>query len=154
MHMSDGKAWLAMGLGLDVAATLFISLDAFRSQRQTTEIYKVLTFITGLDVVNLRTKPAREAANNASEQAHASLQSDAPEEEKKQMSEVDELDQIDAMLVDAERTADQHNKEILQGQLNKVADDFSSRKYLVTAAIAAVFVGGVCEFIGGVVLGA
>ena len=98
MHMSDGKAWLAMGLGMDVAATLFISLDAFRSQRQTTEIYKVLTFITGLDVVNLRTQPAREAANNASEQAHASLQSDAPEEEKKQMSEVDELDQIDAML--------------------------------------------------------
>jgi hypothetical protein len=35
-----------------------------------------------------------------------------------------------------------------------VASEFDPRKYLVKAAIAAVFIGGVLEFIGGVVLGA
>lgn len=152
--MSDGEALLAVGLGLNVVATLFISLDAFRSQRQTTEIYEILAFTTGLDVVNRRTQPAREEADKRSEQARAALQSDTPEETKEPLPKLEELDELDAILIDAEKTADQNNREILQGQLDKVADDFSSRKYLVAAAIAAVFAGGVCEFIGGVVLGA
>jgi len=152
--MSDGKALLAVGLGLDVVATLFISLDAFRSQRQTTEVYDILAFITGLEVVSRRTQPAKEEADERSAQARAALQPDAPEEKKERVAKMKEFDQADVIHIDAEKIADQNNREMLQGQLNKVADDFSSRKYLVAAAIAAVFVGGVCEFIGGVVLGA
>jgi hypothetical protein len=152
--MSDGKVLLAVGLGLDVLATLFISLDAFRSQRQTTEIYEFLAFVTGLEVANRRTQPAKEEADRLSEQARAALQSDAPAEVKGLMAKLEELDQWDTILTTAAKTADQNNREMLQGKLNKVANDSSSRRYLVAAAIAAVFIGGICEFIGGVVLGA
>lgn len=151
--MSDDTVLLAVGLGLGVVATLFISLDAFRSQRQTTEIYEILGFITGLEVINRRTQPAREEADRRSAQARATLRSDAPGEQSELSSRLKELDQADTILIDAERAADQKNREILQVQLNKVADDFSSRRYLIAAAIVAVFVGGVCELIGGVVLG-
>jgi hypothetical protein len=152
--MSDGKALLAIGLGLDVLATLFISLDALRSQSQTTKIYEILAFITGFEVIDRRIQPAEDVADKLSKQARAAVQPDAPEEITALMAKLDELDEANIMLTVAARAADRNNREMLQGELETMADEFASRKYLVAAAIAAVFVGGVCEFIGGVVLGA
>ncbi len=152
--MSVGKVLLGVGLGLDVVATLFISLDAFRSQRQTAKIYEILAFITGLEMADRRTQPAKEKADELSKQARSAVQPDAPEEMKEIKSKLEKYDQMDVMLTIAKEVADQKNREILQGQLDKVASEFDSRKYLIKAAIAAVFVGGALEFIGGVVLGA
>jgi len=152
--MSGGKALLGVGLGLDVLATLFISLDALRSQRQTTKIYEILAFITGLEVTDRRTQPAKEEADKLSRQARAAAKPGTPEEIKALMSKSKEFDEWDVMLTVATKTADQKNREILQDQLDKMAGEFASRQYLIAAAIAAVFIGGVCEFFGGVVLGA
>lgn len=152
--MSDGKALLAIGLGLDVLATLFISLDALRSQGQTTKIYEILAFITGFEVVDRRIQPTEDAADKLTKQARAAVQPDAPEEVAALMAKLDELDEANIMLTVAAKTADRDNRELLQGELEKVADEFSSRRYLVAAAIGAVFMGGICELIGGVVLGA
>jgi hypothetical protein len=65
--MSVGKFLLGVGLGLDVVATLFISLGAFRSQRHTTKIYEILVFITGLEMADRRTNlPKRRRTSSPS----------------------------------------------------------------------------------------
>ncbi|MGH2938682.1 MAG: hypothetical protein ACRDPE_11250 [Solirubrobacterales bacterium] len=143
---------VAIGLSLEIFATLFISLDAFSSQRQTVKIYEVLDWLTGLEVIGLRTKPATETADNLSAEADARLRAvGVPEGEETLVSARQELEQMHAITLSAEKEAELRNKEIFQDKLAKVSEDFSSRKNLIAAAIALVVVGGVCELVGGLV---
>lgn len=147
--MSDGKLLIALGLGLEITATLFISMDAFRSQRQTVRIYQVLDWITSLEVIGLRARPATESADRLAAQAEEGLRTaGVPEGKERQVAAQQGLEAIQGIVLSAEEEAGLRNREIFQGELKKVADDFTSRKYFIQAAIAFVLIGGLFELVG------
>jgi hypothetical protein len=149
--VSEGHIWLGIGLGLDVLGTLFISLDALRGQTQATQIYKVLAFITGFELADVRLRPGDEEAGKLAVQALEKVPADASDYAKAVAANLRELNNLAEIVTEATRIADGNNKEILKEMLDKVSGEFVSRKYLIAAAIATVFLGGVCEFVGGVI---
>jgi hypothetical protein len=53
-------------------------------------------------------------------------------------------------VTEADQIADAKNKENFSKGLQKIDDEFQSRKVLIFAAIGTVLLGGIVEFIGGV----
>ena len=150
--MSAGKVLLGIGLGLDVLGTLFISLDAFRGQKQTVAIYDVLDFMYGFEAIDFRYRSgetkATEFATQALKQAPADVSGPAAEAFAKLRKQMENV----VLLEEAGNVAGAKNREILRGKLSEVSKDFASRKLIIQVAIAAVCLGGIFELVGGVIL--
>jgi hypothetical protein len=150
--MEAGKVLLGIGLGLDVLGTLFLSLDAFRGQNQTVAIYNVLDFMYRFEAIDLRYRSgetkASELATEFLKQAPAAASGPVAELIAKVRKKLE--DQV--ILEEAENLGGAKNREILGGKLTEVSKEFASRKLIIEAAIAAVFLGGIFELVGGVIL--
>jgi hypothetical protein len=148
--MSLGHVLVGVGLGLDVLGTLFISLDAYRGQKQTAAIYRLLAFITGYEASEYRSRPIEAATEAAVAEATRRA---APSENpavKTTMEELEKFNEMAAIMGEAVPAATANNKEHLKQMLEDVDTEFAGRKLIIWAAICTVFIGGVLEFVGGV----
>lgn len=150
--MSAGNVLLGIGLASDVLGTLFISLDALRGQTQATRVYDILAFITRSELIDIQSRSSDEETDKLVAQALAGVPADASDHQQALAAGLGDLNDASSLVTGAAKQAAAHNKKLLQEKLDKVSSEFSSRKHLIVAAIAAVFIGGVCEFVGGVIL--
>jgi hypothetical protein len=141
-----------VGLVLDVVGTLFISLDALRGQGQATKIYDILAFITGFEIIETKHHSGDEKARKLSARALEAVPADASQDVRDLAAKLKALSDAADMVAEVEPIAAGRNKEILKDKLDSVSAEFAARKNLISAAIATVFIGGVCEFVAGVIL--
>jgi hypothetical protein len=150
--MSAGKVLLGIGLGLDVLGTLFISLDAYRGQEQTVAIYNVLAFMFGFEAIDLRYRSGDTQAAKLATQAIKQAPADASGPDAELIAKLRKMSEIQEILSEAENIAGANNRDILRNKLTEVSNEFASRRHIIEAAIAAVFLGGMFELVGGVIL--
>lgn len=132
--MSSSHVVIGIGLGLDVLATLFLSLDAFGGQQQLGKLFEVQAYTLNLDRILRKGNGASGASGPV-------------------LPPGNWVDEALALVQDAGEDAQQKNYNMVVGKMNEISGAMARRRWIVGAAIAAVFVGGVLEFIGGVVLG-
>jgi hypothetical protein len=130
--MSSSHVLIGIGLGLDVLATLFLSWDAFTGQGQFAKLLDVQSHTMRLDRIILKGKIDTDASP---------LVPGNP---------VDDLIRIANEGADRAQLA---NYDLMTTKMDEISREIRQRRWIVRAAIAAVFAGGVLEFLGGVVLG-
>jgi len=153
--VSGGHIFIGIGLVLELSGTLFITFDARQGQAQTVHIYEALAFANGIELASSPNRPGKAETDVAVTDALDRVPADASGPLKDVAETLELLTQIDKETdVIAAGRASYENKKALTKMLEKVSDDFRSRRFLIAAAIATVILGCACEFIGGVLLGA
>jgi hypothetical protein len=130
-QVSVGYVLIVVGLGLDVLATLFLSVDLLLSQNQFAKYVDIHLFIEDLDekIADLR----RSISENP-------VSGDSPE--------IKALIAGEQAVLTGSLDADIKNRKQSRDQLNEWSDHFHHRVPLVKAAIAAVVAGGLLNLIG------
>ncbi len=144
--MSAARIVLGCGLLLDVLGTLFISWDVRTGQDATKTSIDVLSYIFNLGNNDESNRRELETTQNLAEAARG-VESANPRAAGTS-EDLDQLAEIWKLLEKAEPAARKKNQELLDG----VSSELTKRRVLIWTAIAAVFVGGILEFLAGVVL--
>lgn len=148
--MSAAHILVGLGLALDVLGTLFISLDAYKGQEQTTKIYDLLAYVTGFEIIDLRGEPVNASTDAIVAEAERRASTSTDPAVQQAWNKLKEFDELVRPAVEAEAQGVALNKELLKAKLDGVSTDFRSRRRIIWTAVMAVLVGGVLEFIGGV----
>jgi hypothetical protein len=148
--MSVGRAVLAVGLFLDIVGTLFISWDVRKGQDATKSSLSVLQYLIRLgnhddaNEIQARNAEATIARVRLMDPTGTNKELAATRAEMEKWLENWKVT-MEAEVLSRERT---------DATVDRISDELVSRKQLIWAAIALVFLGGVLEFVAGVWLSA
>lgn len=147
--MSLGRVLLAVGLFLDVAGTLFISWDVRKGQDATKTSLSILQYLIKLGNNDF----ANDQQILNTEMTILWTRMLDPKGVNQQLTDMRTHLEKQLQAWQIFRAAEPRARENTDAQVDRISNELVGRRQLIYAAIGLVFIGGILEFIAGVVLG-